>query len=257
MTLDYNQVIVLMGHIWWPSVRLTGFFIIAPLFSDRSAPVKLRILLVMVLSFIAASLIRHDEATIIRASNEILLTTFKELLIGAAIGLLFNFLRVTFTQAGQIISMQMGLSMAVMNDPVNGDSASLISKLYGLVFILLFLSFDGHIIAVQTLFQSYHHFPLTTYFSTNDILHIVKTLSWCFSMSLVIAIPSIGLMLLSSFTFGVLSKVAPSLNIFALGFPMTIVIGILSIAINMINFGELFLMSSEQIDEIIIQLLGE
>ncbi len=238
MQISLLEVTALLGQCWWPFIRVTGFFLIAPIFGDKTIPTKTRVYLALVISCIVTPLNTQASIPFNPFQAESALLTVNELFIGFCLGLVFNILFSVFSQAGQIISMQMGLAMAVMNDPNNGVSASIMSRIFMICATLAFLSMDGHILMVYILKESLNTWPLHTPIYTLDLSAFLKIFSWFFTQSVLLAIPSVAIMLTSNITFGLLSKLAPSLNIFSLGFPFTILMGLLAFFLTLFNIGE-------------------
>jgi len=132
---------------------------------------------------------------------------------------------------GEMLSMQMGLSMAVMNDPSSGGSSHINSHLLTIFATLLFLSFNGHLIVLDILVESFTSWPIGSSIYLLNIDIILKLVAWMFTAALMLAMPAIVAMLLVNITFGVMNRSAPSLNVYSLGFPMGMMLGIICLGL--------------------------
>ncbi|ANO35284.1 flagellar biosynthetic protein FliR (plasmid) [Vibrio breoganii] len=254
ITLSLHEFLVLLGKFFWPLLRVTGFMLVAPIFSDRSITYKLRLILSFSLALLLAPLANinvpfepFSVATILGAGNE--------LLIGGMLGLGFSIFFGLFITAGQIISMQMGLAMAIMNDPSNGISVAIIGRILLICITLLFLSVDGHIFMVATLKDSMDAIPVGTSVYNLNITALIKMVSWMFAQGLLLSIPAISVMFACNTTFGLLTRISPSLNIFALGFPLTMLLGIMALTATVTRMGDVFFSMSDTLNEHINFLL--
>ena len=137
-----------------------------------------------------------------------------------------------FTMLGQIVSLQMGLGMAMMNDPVNGLSVAILGRVFLLFSTLLFLALEGHLLIIDILIQSFVIWPVGSGISLLSIHGVVNVFGWMFTSALALALPAIVSMLLANISFGVMNRAAPSLNVYALGFPMTMMLGLFSVLLS-------------------------
>ena len=128
--------------------------------------------------------------------------------------------------------MQMGLGMAIMNDPVNGMSVAILGRLFLIFSTLLFLSLEGHLIVIDVLIQSFTLWPVGSGLASASLKGVINIFGWMFASALALALPAIVSMLLANISFGVMNRAAPSLNVYALGFPMTMLLGLFSVLIS-------------------------
>ncbi|MCW8344638.1 flagellar biosynthetic protein FliR [Vibrio sp. ZSDZ65] len=237
MTVTFTDITQWLGILWWPFVRLTGLFIIAPFFGDKVIPVRVKVLFAFLFSLLLAPLIHHVPA-FNPFSIDTLIFTLYQLIFGFLIGFAVMIFFTIFSVAGQAISMQMGLAMAVMNDPANGVSIAIIGRIMFITAMLLFLSLDAHLVILYVFKQSFHFWPLDSVFPFNSIEYVLKMVSWMFATGLLVAVPAIVVMLLSNITFGLMNKAAPALNVFALGFPMTMLLGLFALMASLTGIGD-------------------
>ena len=147
-------------------------------------------------------------------------------------GLILHMLFSIFTTLGQIVSLQMGLGMAMMNDPVNGMSVAILGRIFLIFSTLLFLALEGHLLVIDILIQSFTIWPVGSGITMLSLQGVVSIFGWMFASSLALALPAIVSMLLANISFGVMNRAAPALNVYALGFPMTMLLGLFSVLIS-------------------------
>lgn len=200
-----------------------------PVFGTQLVPARIKIIIVFSLSMLMFS-----QLPIPQAQDYFnlygLMIAFNQIIIGVAMGLFLQFMFQAFIIAGQLIAMQIGLGFASMVDPQNGVSVPAISQVYLMIVTLMYLSINGHLMAIEVLLESFYSLPIgLNFFEIKSLEQWVGWGSWMFKGALKIALPAIGTLLLVNFAFGVMTKAAPQLNIFTIGFPITMIFGILVI----------------------------
>ena len=242
MIVTFEQLMQWLGIFWFPFVRCAGFFILSPIYGDGAVPSRVKILLASIISLLLMPIIDPDTLPAFNPfSFTTALLTFYQLLFGAALGFAILLFFTIYTMAGQAISMQMGLAMAIMNDPSNGISVAIIGRFYLILCTLLFLSFDAHLVILAIFKESFHYWQLNSTVPVAGLKELVKMFSWVVGSALMMAAPAIVIMLLSNIAFGIMNKAAPSLNVFALGFPMTMILGMFALAISLTGVGDSYL----------------
>ena len=170
-------------------------------------------------------------------SVEAFVMIMQEVLIGLALGFCMQVVLHVFVLAGQYIAIKMGLGFAAMNDPSSGVSVTVLSQFYLLLSTLLFLSMNGHLVVLQLMIDSFATFPIggagmnSAHFAT-----IVEMGSWLFSAALLIALPLFTSVLIVNMSFGVMSRSAPQMNVFTVGFPITLIFGFILMWFTLANF---------------------
>ncbi|MFC4653826.1 flagellar biosynthetic protein FliR [Rheinheimera marina] len=245
LNLTIDQLMVWFGSVWWPFVRLSAFLWAMPLFDNPAVTPRSRILLALALAFLLAPAI--EVKAIDPFSLDGVLVTLEQVifavLMAAAVRMLFEVLALV----GLVISMQMGLSMAMMMDPASGDQVSLLSQMFWIMTALLFLAMDGHLVALQVLVDSFSLWPVGESLYQVNIQSLLGLFSWMFASALLVALPAIIAMLLVNLTFGVASRSAPSLNLFVLGFPMTLLLGFVCVFLTLGQMGQYFMQMAEHV----------
>ena len=225
--LEHSQLTQFVGQYIWPLTRITAFLLAAPIFGTRVVSGKVRLVLGAMLTLLVAPLLPPLPA-FDGLSYLTLITTLQQVLIGLAMGFVFQVVFQVFVMAGQYIAMKMGLGFASMNDPANGVTVTIISQFYLLATTLLFLSVNGHLLLIQVIIDSFSVLPVGTVgLSGSDYYKIVNLGGWMFSSGLTIALPILTALLMVNIAFGVMSRSAPQINIFVVGFPITLMFGLL------------------------------
>jgi flagellar biosynthesis protein FliR len=205
--------------------RLTGAFILSPVVGTKLIPVRIKLTLTLLCTYIASLSVPVVSGDLWGASLILLLS--KEFVLGALFGLIFNLVFTVFTIAGEIIGMQSGLSMAQMNDPVSNTSLPIISQIFLMFLGVLFISMDGLQLIIQVVIQSFDIFKIDEMIPLRGMAKEVTLLgSWVFSSALRIALPAVVSLLTVNFTFAIMTRAAPQMNIFSIGFPFTMVCGL-------------------------------
>jgi len=205
-----------------------GALMVMPFLSSTYIPVKARILFAISLSVLIAPLL-PPFPQVDAISLSALLLAVEQLLIGFMLALFLTIMLHVMTLVGAMMSMQMGLAMAVMNDPANGGSNPILGQWFLLYGTLLFLALDGHLVALGILVDSFQLWPIGTGIFDLPLMGLISRISWIFAAAFMLSLPAVLAMLMVNITFGVLSRAAPSLNVFALGFPMSMLMGLLCV----------------------------
>ncbi|QUJ68693.1 flagellar biosynthetic protein FliR [Photobacterium sp. GJ3] len=230
MDLTFAQITAWLGQVWWPFFRLGAALVAMPFFGDGAIPIWVRLLFALSISILIAPLMPAMPA-VDPLSVKAIMLAFEQAIWGVFFGFLLHLLFTTMTMLGQIVSMQMGLSMAIMNDPVNGMSVALLGRMFLMFSTLLFLALEGHLLVIDILVQSFYIWPVGSGISEATLHQVVSMVSWMFASALALSMPAIISMLLANISFGVMNRAAPSLNVYALGFPMTMLLGLFSMLI--------------------------
>jgi len=150
----------------------------------------------------------------------------QQMIIGIAMGFIFHLVFSVFIIAGQIIAMQMGLGFAMMIDPVNGSQAPVLGMFYMVLVTLFFLLLDGHLILISVMADSFYSLPIGMEGLVRENFdQMVGWGSHMFSGAVLVSLPAIIALLLINLSLGVMGRAAPQLNIFAIGFAITIIAG--------------------------------
>ncbi len=219
------QIASWVTHYLWPLFRILGFFAIVPVFGAQTVSMRVRLFLAMAVT-IAIAPVLPDMPDFEGVSLENFITIGQQTLIGVALGFMVLVLFQIFIIAGQAVAMQMGLGFAAMVDPANGVNITILSQWYLTLVTLIFIALDGHLIVFEVLINSFYTMPVGyNGLSPGSLQNIFTMGSWMFASGFVISLPAITALLITNLAFGIMTRSAPQLNIFALGFPITMLMG--------------------------------
>ncbi|MCW8905440.1 MULTISPECIES: flagellar biosynthetic protein FliR [Sedimenticola] len=243
MLFTDTQLQTWLAAFFWPFVRIGALMVSAPVFSSRQTPLLYRIGFVLVLTWVLVPVI-PPSPVVDAFSDEAFIILLQQILIGVVMGFILQMVFAALIFGGQVIAYSMGLGFASMVDPQNGVQVPVVSQFYLILATLLFLVLNGHLVLIEMLAQSFHTFPVAmTGISQNGLSEIIGWASRMFNAGLLMALPVVAALLLVNLGMGVIGRAAPQLNIFAVGFPMSILIGFMLLWITlpdvMSNFAEL------------------
>jgi len=228
MNFTSQELVNLISAYFYPFVRISTVFMASPVFGATAiVPVKIRLMLALAITFVTVPVI--PEAPVIDPMSSIgVMVLLQQILLGLAMGFLLQLAFATLAMGGSGISMPMGLSFANMIDPVNGVQVPVLSSLFTIIGTLLFLAADVHLILIQVMVESFQTMPVGPIgISKQSMLTIALWGGNIFMGGMLIALPAIIIITLINMAFGVMTKAAPQLNIFAVGFPTTMMAGFL------------------------------
>ena len=226
MNFTGAELITFLSSLLWPFMRISAMFAAAPIFSARNVPVRIRVLMAMAIAFILLPVI-PEPPVVDLISAEALVISISQVLIGLAMGFILQMVFSAFIIAGQSVATAMGLGFASMIDPQNGVQVPVISQAFLIMATLVFLALNGHLIFIEVLADSFKNMPIGPFLLSPDALwQLVIWGSDMFAGGMLIALPAVAALLLVNLAFGVTSRAAPQLNIFAVGFPIMIMLGL-------------------------------
>ncbi|MDY0136927.1 MAG: flagellar biosynthetic protein FliR [Thiomicrospira sp.] len=227
MTFTYQEYLQLIGLYFWPFVRIGAMLSVIPLFGLRSVPVRSRLILAIMITLVVAPMLPLPEP-VDPFTWKGLIYMLQQVVIGLAMGIIFMVVFQAFVMAGNLIAMAMGLAFASMVDPGTGVQSPIVSQYFTIFVTLLFLALNGHLMVIYAVAESFTQLPIGINFLTLDTLKLVYNFGgYMFSAGVLIALPALTALLLINISFGVITRAAPALNIFAVGFPITLLAGLL------------------------------
>ena len=231
LSFSFLDIFSQLNQFLWPLFRIAGFFMAAPIFGARLVPVRIR--MVLALSVTAVIYQTIDEVPDVDALSLAGATiAIYQVVIGIMMGFTLQILFQIGAVGGQIIAMQNGLGFAQMMDPVNGVNVATISQFFIISANLIFLSMNGHLLLFKMLLESFQNVPIGPHlFPSTRFLDLAAFGTWMFQGALLIALPAVAALLAVNISFGVMARVAPQLNIFAIGFPFTLMLGLIVLRI--------------------------
>ncbi|GGK72907.1 flagellar biosynthetic protein FliR [Amphritea balenae] len=227
LALSTLQIEQWVAQFLLPFFRIASFFMVVPMIGTRLVPARIRMGLALAMTVVLLPVL-PEMPVLGGMSLQTYILTAEQILIGTAMAFVVQVLFQVFVMGGQIISSQMGLGFASVSDPANGVSVVVLSQFYLTMVMLLFLAFNGHLVLFEVLARSFYVLPVADGgLPVSSYLAMAKSGSWMISSSLLMALPAVTALLVINFAFGVMTKAAPQLNIFAIGFPFTMMMGLL------------------------------
>lgn len=232
ITVTAQQLDGWLLELFWPFVRIGSCFMVAPAFGTSSVPARVRVVLAGAVTFLVAPLVTIPDVTPLSAEGAVI--TIQQVIIGAALGFSLNILFDAVSLGGEMLGNSMGLSLAFNLDPQSGASTPTVSQLYSILVTLIFLVLDGHLALIRMLVDGFHTLPIgTTGLGANGIWSVVNWGAELFSGALAVALPGVTALLVTNLAFGVVSRAAPTLSIFSVGLPLSLVLGLVVILVSL------------------------
>lgn len=231
MTFSYTEFLQLLGLYFWPFVRIGAMLSIVPLFSLQAVSMQARVILTLLITIVVAPNLALPPP-VDPFTWQGVLFLIQQILIGLAMGTVFLILFQAFIVAGHIIAMGMGLAFAQMVDPGTGVTSPIVSQYFSIIVTLLFLALNGHLVIIQVVVGSFDYLPVGVHFLNQESLrNLVEFGGYMFSAGVLVALPAVTALLLINVSFGVVTRAAPALNIFAVGFPVTLLTGLVMLSL--------------------------
>jgi flagellar biosynthetic protein FliR len=229
ISLTTGQLEGWLAQLLWPFVRVGSCFMVAPAFGALFIPARIRIVLAGAVAIIIAPLITMPADIAVFSATGVLVT-LQQIIIGIAIGFSLQLLFDAVTLGGQLLANSMGLSFAFNTDPMHGVQTPVLGQIYNMLVMLTFLALNGHLKLIEVLVDGFRTLPVgTTGLGQDGIWTVVTWGSLLFSGALQIALPGVTALLIVNIAFGVMSRAAPQFNLFGVGFPITLVFGMMII----------------------------
>ena len=220
--------------------RVIGFISVAPVYGRTGVPAYVKIGLSIIVSYIVFPFLVLDTLSPI-GSAELIFLGFKEVIIGLGLGLIAQLFFSIFAATGALIDMELGLSMSQVYDPQIGGQVTITSKLMDVFAYLIFLYIDGHHYLMRAIINSFYILPLGSGQILNDdfLNFLVKLISYLFVSAVTIAMPIIISIFLGNLLLAFMSKIMPQMNVFIVGMPFKIFMGLIILIISIPYMGEL------------------
>lgn len=233
LVFDEAAIAQWLNPLLWPFLRTLAMLTALPVFSQRAVPIRVRVGLAFFIA-ISAQASLPVLPVLLLDSPAAIAAVIQQVVIGIAIGFSVRVVFSALEFAGELVGLQMGLNFAGFFDPSTGGQATATSRFFGTMAAFLFIITNGHLLLIQAVVQSFHSFPVGS--GLSDFLHAAAAPKWgaeVFRVGLWVALPLITMLLFVNLVLGVISRVAPQINIFAMGFPVTLGVGLLGLVLTL------------------------
>ena len=229
ITFTEAQIMAWLSPVLWPFLRVLALFTAAPVFSMRAIPLRTKIGLAFLVALCAQAAL-PAQPVIDLNGRAALGAVLQQVGVGLAIGFAVRLVFTAVELAGEIIGLQMGLNFASFFDPTSNAQVSAVARFFGNIAMLLFIVINGHLMVLMAALESFERFPVDGHFMQAVAqMRLHELGAGLFASALWIALPMMALLLFVNLTLGIISRVAPQMNIFAVGFPVTLTVGMLGI----------------------------
>ena len=234
--------------------RILGVFVSAPILGDNNIPNQVKVGFAFIVSLVFFPVLAPIKVPLNPDIGHIVLLTIGEMAVGLLIGFSARLVFTAVGFAGEVIGFQMGVSMAQVFDPTTGEQTSVISQFHMILALLLFVVLNGHHVFIQALALSYQQLPPGGFsVAGQDIERMLSLSSSMFVVGLRIGAPLIVSMLAANVSLGLMARTVPQMNVFMVGLPFTILVGLLLIVVGMPFFIEAVGVLHGQIETLLLK----
>jgi flagellar biosynthetic protein FliR len=226
VTLSEAQILAWLTPVIWPFLRALALLASLPVFSQRAVPMRVKVGLALFIAF-AAQPSLPAISPVALDTPEAMLRVVQQVLIGVSLGFAVRLVFAAVELGGELVGLQMGLNFAGFFDPVTASQGTATARFFGTMVSFLFILVNGHLVIISALVRSFDVFPVGDEpfgFIRQATPHV-----WgaeLFTLGLWVALPLIGMLLFVNLVLGVISRVAPQISIFSVGFPITLSVGL-------------------------------
>lgn len=233
LTFTEADLLAWVNPLIWPFLRVLALFGAIPVLSQRAVPVRLRIALSFFIAVGAQASLPPMPVVPLDSALAVLLVA-QQLLIGLSLAFAVRIVFSAVEFAGEVVGLQMGLNFAGFFDPMTGGQTTAVSRFYGASVGWLFIIINGHLLLIAAIVQSFNAFPVGP--EPFAFLRMAQPQVWgaeLFALGLWIALPLIAMLLFTNLVLGIISRVAQQMNIYAIGFPITLSVGLLGLLLTL------------------------
>ena len=233
IAITQGQLMAWLAEWFWPFARIAACFSIAPIIGAATVPARVKIGLAAFIAYLVAPMLpaMPDVSMFSADGVQILL---QQILIGIGVGFILQLAFDAVGLSGQLLANTMGLSFAFNVDPLRGASTAAVGQFYVILMVLTFLTLDGHLAIIQVLVDGFQTLPVGMQgLGREGLWGLVMTGSLLFAGALQIALPGLTALVVANLAFGLISRAAPTLNIFAVGFPISLIFGLVVLQVGL------------------------
>lgn len=218
------QLDIWLATLMLPLVRILAFISSSPILGNKLVPMRVKIGLATILAILIAPTLDAMPA-VEMASPQGMLLIIQQVIIGSAIGLCLQMIFAAVQMAGEFSGLQMGLGFASFYDPQNSTYSAVVAQWLGMIASLAFLAMNGHLMMLSAIAESFHTLPVGTMMTVKSFSALAHWGSTIFANALQISLPLLAALLVTNLALGILTRAAQQLNLFAIGFPITLAVG--------------------------------
>ncbi|SEL46200.1 flagellar biosynthetic protein FliR [Roseateles sp. YR242] len=248
LTFSEAQIMAWINPILWPFIRTLALFAGMPVFSQRAVPQRVKIGLALFIAVAAQPSLPAMPVVPLDSLPQLLIVIAQQVLIGLSMGFAVRLVFASLEFAGELIGLQMGLNFAGFFDPATGSQGTSTSRFLGSMVAFLFIAINGHLMLINSLVQSFQAFPVGE--EPFRFLRVAQPQVWgaeVFRMGMWIALPLVTMLLFVNLVLGIISRVAPQLNVFSVGFPLTVSIGLVGLVATLPLMHQPFMIALERL----------
>lgn len=213
----------LLAAYLFPFTRIAGFFAVAPVFGQLGMPMRSRLVVVLALTFLIVPSMPNMQT--VPASPHFMPLFIMQALIGIALGMVVRVVFAAIELSGDLIGFQMSLSFASAFNPDTGSQSPIVGSFMLWIGAAIFICMDGHLVLLATLLESFSYLPPDKIPDMTEWGRLVRSGSILFSLGLQIALPIVIPLIIANIGLALLTRTAPSLNLFSIGFPLVLATG--------------------------------
>jgi flagellar biosynthetic protein FliR len=232
ISITSAQLDAWLATLIFPLTRILAMIASSPVLGNKQVPARVKIGLSVLLALIVAPTIDPMPAIAV-GSPQGLLIIVQQVIIGVAMGFSIRLIFTAVEMAGELAGLQMGLGFATFYDPVNASQTPIVAQWLGMIAALAFLALNGHLYMLSALAESFRTLPVGDMMSTKGFYGVASWGGSIFAYALQISLPILAALLITNIALGILTRAAPQLNLFAVGFPITLAIGFFVLALSM------------------------
>lgn len=238
ISITSAQLDAWLAALIFPLTRILALIASSPVLGNKQVAARVKIGLSVLLAIIIAPTLR-DMPQVAVGSPQGMLIMVQQIIIGVAMGFTMRLIFTAVEMAGEFAGLQMGLGFATFYDPINATHSAIIAQWLGVIATLTFLAMNGHLYMLSALATSFQTLPIGSMMSAKGFYGVANWGGSIFVYALQISLPLLAALLITNLALGILTRAAPQLNLFAVGFPITLAIGFFVLALSMPYFSPL------------------
>ncbi|WP_028455504.1 flagellar biosynthetic protein FliR [Chitinilyticum litopenaei] len=219
---------------WWPFLRIFGLMLADPVLSMKVVSVRVRVGLAILIAILVSVQLHPSAVSVEIVSPLGILLAVRELVIGIALGFIMRLIFTGMEMAGHLTGLQMGLGFATLYDPLHSTNTAVLAQIYSLLTLLIFLALDGHLIVLRAVLESFVTLPIGSPPAGYGAFKLLADYgATIFRTGVMLSLPVLAALLITNLAIGVMTRAAPQLNVFAVGFPLTLGIGLVALQLSL------------------------